>query len=103
MHRTQGDVDDGKTVHGTQKPIECMARPIRNHGDKGDVVYDPFLGSGTTLIAAHQLERICYGIEIEPAYVDVILKRYLNFAGESPVRQSDGAKFIDLDPKVEAA
>ena len=58
--------------HSTQKPLECMARGIRNHS--GDV-YDPFLGSGTTLIAAHRLGRTCYGCEIEPRYADVILRR----------------------------
>lgn len=58
--------------HSTQKPLECMQRPIRNHS--GDV-YDPFLGSGTTLIAAHRERRTCYALEIEPRYCDVILKR----------------------------
>ena len=58
--------------HGTQKPLECMARPIRNH--EGDV-YDPFLGSGTTMVAAEQLERACFGMEIEPKYVAVTLER----------------------------
>lgn len=58
--------------HGTQKPLECMARPIRNH--EGDV-YEPFLGSGTTAVAAEQLGRICYGMEIEPKYVAVTLER----------------------------
>ena len=58
--------------HSTQKPLECMARPIRNH--EGDV-YDPFLGSGTTMVAAEQLGRICYGMEIEPKYVAVSLQR----------------------------
>lgn len=61
--------------HSTQKPIECMARPMRNHGSKGDIIYDPFLGSGTTLIAAHRTGRRCYGCEIEPRYGDVILRR----------------------------
>ena len=61
--------------HGTQKPLECMARPIRNHGAEGDVVYDPFLGSGTTIVACEQLGRIGYGIEIEPKYVAVTLQR----------------------------
>lgn len=61
--------------HGTQKPLECMARPIRNHGEPGDIVYDPFLGSGTTLIAAHRLGRVCYGCELDPRYADVVLKR----------------------------
>lgn len=72
MHRTQGDVDDGKTVHSTQKPVECMARPMRNHS--GDV-HDPFLGSGTTMLAAQNLGRICYGMEISPGYCAVILDR----------------------------
>jgi len=64
--------DDSGHGHGTQKPIECMARPIRNHN--GDV-YDPFLGSGTTMVAAEQLNRKCYGMEIEPKYCAVILER----------------------------
>jgi DNA modification methylase len=65
-----------ETGHSTQKPIECMARPIRNHNSKA--VYDPFLGSGTTLIAAEQLGRTCYGMEIDPIYCDVIKKRAEN-------------------------
>ena len=67
------NVDGG---HSTQKPVELMARSIRNH--TGDV-YDPFLGTGTTLIAAEQLGRTCYGMEIEPQYVDVTRQRYANF------------------------
>ena len=73
------NVDGG---HSTQKPVECMARPIRNHS--GDV-YDPFLGSGTTVIACEQLGRRCYGLEIEPKYVDVILQRWENFTGKTAV------------------
>ncbi|MCH8270223.1 MAG: site-specific DNA-methyltransferase [Planctomycetes bacterium] len=86
MHRTQGSVDDGKTMHGTQKPVECMARPIRNHGGKGDDVYDPFLGSGTTLIAAERLGRSCFGIEISPGYCDVICQRWSNLTGKDALR-----------------
>lgn len=67
------------TGHSTQKPLECMARPIRNNSAAGESVYDPFLGSGTTLIAAEQLGRICYGIEISAAYCDVIIRRYQNY------------------------
>jgi DNA modification methylase len=66
------NVDGG---HSTQKPLECMARPIRNHGDKDDHVYDPFLGSGTTMVAAEQLGRRCFGIDISPGYVAVTLER----------------------------
>jgi DNA modification methylase len=75
----------GKTVHGTQKPVECMARPIRNHGGKDDDVYDPFLGSGTTLIACEQLGRKCYGIEISPTYCDVIVQRWENLTGKKAI------------------
>jgi DNA modification methylase len=66
--------------HSTQKPVECMARAIRNHD--APEVYDPFLGSGTTLIAAEQLGRRCYSIEIEPQYVDVAVRRWENFTGK---------------------
>lgn len=74
------------TTHGTQKPVEIMGRPIRNHGDAEDDVYDPFLGSGTTLIAAEQLGRRCYGLEISPAYCDVIVQRWQNLTGEKARR-----------------
>jgi DNA modification methylase len=68
------DKNDVVVGHGTQKPIECMARPIGNHD--GDV-YDPFLGSGTTMVASHQLNRKCYGIELDPKYCQVIVDRML--------------------------
>ena len=61
-----------------------MARPIRNH--EGDV-YDPFLGSGTTLIAAEQLERTCYGLEISPSDCDVIVEQWENLIGEKARRK----------------
>ena len=76
------------TNHGTQKPIECMARPIRNHGMKDDDVYDPFLGSGTTLIAAEQLGRKCYGMEISPQYCDVIVKRWETLTGRQAILET---------------
>lgn len=73
--------EDGeeRTAHATQKPIECMAKPIRNNTAAGEGVYDPFLGSGTTLIAAQQLKRICYGIELSPAYCDIIVDRWKKY------------------------
>jgi len=69
----------------TEKPIECMARPIRNH--EGSVA-DPFLGSGTTVVAAEQEGRVCYGMEIEPKYVAVTLERMLSF-GLNPELEND--------------
>ena len=75
-----GGSQEEKFDHPTQKPAECMGRPIRNH--RGDV-YEPFSGSGTTLIAAEQLGRRCYAMEIEPKYVAVALARWQNFTGKT--------------------
>ena len=71
--------EDERTAHSTQKPLECMATPIKNNTVRGDHVYDPFLGSGTTLIAAEQLDRKCIGIELSPAYCDIIVKRWISY------------------------
>ena len=77
-----------ETGHSTQKPVECMARPMRNH--EAELIYDPFLGSGTTLIAAEQLGRKCYGMEISPQYCDVIVKRWETLTGEKAVNHGKG-------------
>jgi DNA modification methylase len=71
-----------ETGHSTQKPVECMIRPIRNHDS--DYVYDPFLGSGTTLIACENLKRQCRAIEISPGYVAVALQRWADHTGQTP-------------------
>jgi DNA modification methylase len=81
-----GRYQDAETVHGTQKPVEAMARPIRNHGTKNDDVYDPFLGSGTTIIAAEMSGRRCFGMEISPAYCDVSVQRWERFTGKKAKR-----------------
>ncbi len=65
--------------HPTQKPVEIFARPINYHTKENEIVADPFLGSGTQLIAAEQTNRICYGMEISEVYNDVIVKRYAKF------------------------
>jgi len=72
-----------ETGHGTQKPLECMLKPIKNH--KGDV-YDPFLGSGTTMVAAHQLKRKCYGMELDPKYCQVIIDRMQKLDSELQIK-----------------
>ena len=64
--------------HAAQKPVECMERPIRNH--EGDV-YDPFVGSGTTLIAAERQSRTCYAMELEPRFVDLCIVRWEQYTG----------------------
>lgn len=68
--------------HGTQKPVECMRRPILNNTKRGDQVYDPFMGSGTTIIAAETTARVAYGCEINPAYVDMAVMRWERFTGK---------------------
>lgn len=70
-----------ETGHSTQKPIECMKRPIENNSRKGDFVYDPFIGSGTMAIACEMTGRRCLGIEIDPAYVQVVIERWQSFTG----------------------
>jgi DNA modification methylase len=76
---------DVETAHGTQKPVECMRRPILNNSSPGQAVYEPFMGSGTTLIAAETTGRVCLGIELNPAYVDVAVERWQRFTGRGAV------------------
>ncbi len=71
-----------ETGHSTQKPIECMKRPIENNSSIGQAIYDPFLGSGTTLIASEMTGRQCIGLELSPQYCDVIVKRWSEFTGK---------------------
>jgi DNA modification methylase len=68
------------------KPVALLARLLVNSTKRGDVVYDPFLGSGSTLIACERQGRICYGIELEPGYVDVVVRRWENVTGLRAVR-----------------
>lgn len=89
--------EEGAWGHGTQKPLECMRRPIENNTDEGDCVYDPFLGSGTTLIACEQMNRKCVGCEISPVYVDTIVRRWESVTGKKAYREQDGVWFDDLD------
>jgi len=93
MHRSQGNVDDGKTVHGTQKPVECMRRPMENNSKPGDAVYEPFSGSGTTIIAAEMTGRHCCAVELNPAYVDLAVRRWQEFTGKEAVHEASGVTF----------
>lgn len=70
----------------TQKPTECMLRPILNNSKKGEIVYDPFLGTGTFIIACEKSNRIGYGLEIDPVYCDVIVQRFENFTGKKAIK-----------------
>jgi len=71
-----------ETGHSTQKPVECMARPIVNNSKKGDAVYDPFMGSGTTMIACEEHDRKAFGIDITPEYIQIAINRWENMTGK---------------------
>lgn len=94
-HIDGAQLDNG---HATQKPIMCMQRPILNHTDEGGSCYDPFLGSGTTVIAAAEVRRRCFGIEINPVYVDIAVRRWQDFMGESAVDDTTGKEFNNFKP-----
>jgi DNA modification methylase len=82
--------------HGTEKPVECMRRPIENNSSPGQAVYEPFSGSGTTIIAAEITGRTCHAIEINPAYVNVAISRWQAFTGEKAVLDGDGRSFAEV-------
>jgi len=98
--RDQGDVWNIKKpqkndLHPTMKPVELVERAIRNSSRPGNVVLDPFGGSGTTLIAAEKAGRLARLIELDPKYVDVIVRRWQDWTGKQATRESDGALFDD--------
>ncbi len=91
-----GGSDEEKFDHPTQKPVELMRRPILNHTKRGELVYDPFLGSGTTLAAAELTERVCLGIELDPKYVDVVVTRWQSLVGREATLDGDGRTFEQI-------
>ncbi|MGA7755570.1 MAG: DNA methyltransferase [Candidatus Sulfotelmatobacter sp.] len=87
-------------LHPTVKPVGLVADAIMDCSARGGIVLDPFLGSGTTIIAAERTGRICYGIELDPAYVDVVIRRWQNFTGLSAKHSSSGRTFDELEKEV---
>ncbi|MCW5750220.1 MAG: site-specific DNA-methyltransferase [Alphaproteobacteria bacterium] len=98
-----GGDEDEATTHGTQKPVECMRRPIVNNSRRGDLVYEPFAGSGTTIVAAESTGRACLALEIDPRYCDVIVERWQAFTGSSAILDGEGRTFGDLKDERAAA
>jgi DNA modification methylase len=88
-----GGSEEEKYDHPTQKPVELMRRPILNHTKPGELVYDPFLGSGTTLAAAEVTGRVCYGLELDPKFVDVVVGRWQKLSGGKATLEGDGRMF----------
>ena len=99
--RNQGDVWNFNKprvndLHPTMKPVGLVERAIQNSSRAGDIVLDPFGGSGTTLIAAEKSARQARLIELDPQYVDVIVKRWQEFSGKQATREADGVLFDNL-------
>jgi DNA modification methylase len=92
----EGAAENEATGHGTQKPVEIMRRPILNHTRPGEACYDPFLGSGSTLIAAESTGRICYGMDLDAKYVDAAVLRWQRFSGKQGVLDGDGRTFDEI-------
>jgi DNA modification methylase len=88
-----GGSGEEKFDHPTQKPVALMRKSILNHTKRGESVYDPFLGSGTTLAAAEVTGRVCYGLELDPKYVDVVVERWQGLSGELATLERDGRTF----------
>jgi len=91
-----GGSDEEKYDHPTQKPLALMTKPILNHTRRGQLVYEPFLGSGTTLAAAETTGRVCYGIELDPKFTDVVVQRWQGMTGKKATLDGDGRTFAEV-------
>jgi DNA modification methylase len=91
-----GGSGEEKFDHPTQKPMELMRKPLQNHTLPGEAVYEPFCGSGTTLVAAEQTGRVCYAVELDPKFVDVICRRWQHYTGREAVLDGDGRTFGEV-------
>ena len=87
-------------LHPTVKPVALVADAIMDCSKRNDIVLDSFLGSGTTVIAAERTGRICYGVEIDPIYVDTSIRRWQRFTGLSARHGASGRSFADLEKEV---
>lgn len=84
-------------AHPTSKPVALLTEAIRDVTDRGDIVMDGFTGSGTCLIAAHKTDRVFRGLELDPLYVDTIVRRWQNYTGEEAILEGDGRTFAELE------
>jgi DNA modification methylase len=91
-----GGSDEEKYDHPTQKPVELFRRPILNHTKRGELVYECFLGSGTTLAAAELTERVCCALELDPKYIDVSVQRWQSLSGKQATLDGDGRTFSEI-------
>ena len=87
---------DTQTTHGTQKPVECMRRPMLNNSEPNDIIYEPFSGSGTTIIAAESCRRRCFAVELSPEYVDMAVMRWQDYTDRKAILEGDGRTFEEI-------
>ena len=83
-------------LHPTMKPVGLIEYLIKNSSKQEDIILDPFLGSGTTLMACEKLQRFCYGIELDPKYCDVIIKRWQQFTGKEAIHEQTGKTYNSI-------
>jgi DNA modification methylase len=99
LSQLQGDEGNLLALHPTVKPVALVADAILDCSARGDLVLDGFLGSGSTLIACERAGRVCYGVELDPAYVDVAMRRWQRHTGDQAVHAATGQSFDDLAAK----
>jgi DNA modification methylase len=90
-------------LHPTVKPVAMVADAILDCSARGDIIFDPFMGSGTTLIAAERVGRVCRGIEIDPLYVDTIIRRWQAYSGDKAIQATSSIRFDDLPTQPSTA
>lgn len=88
-------------LHPTAKPVQLVMDALLDCSNRGEVVLDSFLGSGTTLLAAERTGRVCRGIELDPIYIDTAIRRWQNLTGRDAVRLSDGRLFREIEAELE--
>jgi len=98
----RGEEGNLLALHPTVKPVALVADAIMDCSARGDIVLDPFLGSGSTLIAAERVGRMCRGMELDPLYVDAAIRRWQRFTGDSAIHVATGGRFDDLARESEA-
>jgi DNA modification methylase len=92
----RGEEGNLAALHPTVKPVALIADAILDCSARGDLVLDPFLGSGSTLLAAERVGRVCRGIELDPLYVDAAIRRWQRFTGENAINATTGTRFDDV-------
>jgi len=88
-------------LHPTVKPVALIADAMLDCTARNDIVLDPFLGSGTTIVAVERTGRICYGIELDPLYVDTAIRRWQSFTGQHAIHTSSGKSFNELEQEAQ--